>query len=301
MLDKLPIVGRLFGGLFGTAAADETEAEKANRLSLIGNMTFEVIPLKSLAEAEAALPAGAKVSVTASPAKGLEATQEITERMLAAGFDAIPHISARMVRDQTHTKELAEWFRSSGVSTLFIVGGDADPPGGYHDAVEFLADVLECDHGLSTIGVTAYPDGHAFISDEALRTALHDKQRLLAEAGVDGYCSTQMCFDPATIAAWMRAERAAGMTLPIHLGLSGVVDRTKLLTMGARLGIGQSLSYLRKNRKAITSMMTTASYDPNDLLVPLSTELLQLDVQGLHVFTFNQVAATDEWRLAQLG
>ena len=297
MLDKLPVIGRLFGG----TTHHETDAEKANRHSLIENLTFEVIPLKSLTDAEAALPAGAKVSVTASPAKGLEATQEITERMLAAGFDAIPHISARMVRDKTHTKELAEWFRQTGVSTLFIVGGDADPPGSYKDSVEFLADVLECDHGLSTIGVTAYPDGHAFISDDALHTALHDKQRLLAEAGVEGYCSTQMCFDPSTIAAWMRAERAAGMTLPIHLGLSGVVDRAKLLTMGARLGIGQSLSYLRKNRKAITSMMTTASYDPNDLLVPLSSEMLELDVQGLHVFTFNQVAATDEWRLAQLG
>ena len=74
MLDKLPVIGRLFGG----TTHHETDAEKANRHSLIENMTFEVIPLKSLSDAEAALPAGAKVSVTASPAKGLEATQEIT-------------------------------------------------------------------------------------------------------------------------------------------------------------------------------------------------------------------------------
>lgn len=294
-LHKLPIIG----SLFAAGSYTETDREKANRLALIEGMTFEVIPLKSLTEAEAALPAGAKVSVTASPAKGLEATQEITDRMLGNGYHAIPHISARMVRDQAHTKELAQWFRDAGVSTLFIVGGDADPPGGYNDAVEFLADLLDCDHGLSEIGVTAYPDGHAFISDEKLHKALHDKQKLLAEAGIPGYCSTQMCFDPKTISAWMKAERDAGMTLPIHLGLSGVVDKTKLLTMGARLGIGQSLSYLRKNRKAITSMMTTASYDPNDLLVPLSNDMNELDVQGLHVFTFNQVAATDAWRLAQ--
>lgn len=294
MLHKIPILG----GLFGHSDPDETDASTAHRLALIEGLTFEVIPLKSLTEAEAALPAGAKVSVTASPAKGLEATQEVTERMLGAGLHAIPHISARMVRDQAHTKELAGWLRNTGVETMFLVGGDMDPPGDYKDAVEFLTDLLDCDHGLSTIGVTAYPDSHPLIDSDQLHRALHAKQQLFADAGIAGYCSTQMCFDPSTISKWIRAERAAGMTLPIHLGLSGVVDRTKLLTMGARLGIGQSLSYLRKNRRAITSMMTTAHYDPNDLLVPLSRDLLEHDVQGLHVFTFNQVAATDEWRLA---
>ena len=296
-LRKLPIIGGLFGGGSYTESAEE----KANRLALIDDMTFEVIPLKSLTDAEAALPAGAKVSVTASPAKGIEPTQEITERMLGNGLQAIPHISARMVRDQAHTRELATWMRDVGVSTMFMVGGDADPPGDYFDSIEFLRDLLECDHGLTTIGVTAYPDSHPLISKPQLHEALHAKQALLAEAGIDGYCSTQMCFDPATIRRWLTAERAGGMTLPVHLGLAGVIDRTKLLTMGARLGIGQSLSYLRKNRKAITSMMTATSYNPNDLLVPLATELNELDVQGLHVFTFNQVAATDEWRRAEVG
>jgi len=295
---RLPRLDRLFKT---AAIAQETEAARAHRLHLIDTMTFEVIPLKSLTEAEAALPAGASVSVTASPAKGLEATQEITERLLNAGFQAIPHLSARMVRDRQHTQELASWLKTAGVSTLFIVGGDADPPGDYPDAIEFLADLLNHDHGLTTIGATAYPDGHASISNRQLHEALHDKQALLEEAGIAGYCSTQMCFDPTTIERWLRSERAAGMTLPVHLGLSGVVDRTKLLTMGARLGIGQSLSYLRKNRRAITSMMTTASYDPNDLLVPLANSMHELGVQGLHVFTFNQVAATDTWRSQQLS
>ncbi len=296
MLHKIPVLG----GLFGHPEGDETDESAAHRLSLIADMTFEVIPLKSLTDAEAALPAGAKVSVTASPAKGLEATQEITERMLGNGFEAIPHISARMVRDKAHTRELAAWLRDVGAKTMFLVGGDADPPGDYFDAVEFLRDLLDCDHGLDTIGVTSYPDSHPLIEKDKLHAALHAKQSMLAEAGVNGYCSTQMCFDPDMIAKWIRAERASGMTLPIHLGLAGVIDRTKLLTMGARLGIGQSLSYLRKNRKAITSMMTTAHYEPNDLLLPLSKVMLEHGVEGLHVFTFNQVTSTDEWRLSHM-
>ena len=99
----------------------------------------------------------------------------------------------------------------------------------------------------------------------------------------------------------MRQVREQGIEMPVHLGISGVVDKTKLLTMGARLGIGQSLSYLRKNKTAVAKMLTATSYDPNDLLIPLSDDMLHLGVDGLHVFTFNQVEATNDWRTTVLS
>jgi len=287
--------------LFGDKKYDESAEVKAHRVGLTDRLTFELVPLKSLADAITALPAGAEVSVTCSPTKGIEETQRLTAELVGQGFVAIPHFAARMVRDADHAAELAAWCRSHELKKVFIVGGDAEEPGAYEGAVEFLADFLQTDHGLETIGVTAYPDGHAFLSDEKLRWALHEKQRMLAEAGVQGYCSTQMCFDPDMIAKWLRTERELGLTLPVHLGISGVVSKTKLLTMGARLGIGDSLKYLRKNMGSVVKMMTTVAYDPNDLLLPLSSDLLDLDVQGLHVFTFNQVEATDAWRRSVLA
>ena len=275
----------------------ETLASKAHRLSLIEDLTFELVPLKSLDDAITALPAGAEVSVTASPAKGMGETVAISERMAEQGFRVIPHVAARMVRDQAHVDELANWFTQTGITKMFLVGGDAEEPGEFKDAVDFLAALLERDHGLDTIGVTAYPDSHAFISDQALHEALFAKQQLLADAGVAGYASTQMCFDPGTISSWLRAERDAGLTLPIHLGLAGVVDKARLMKMGVRLGIGQSLSYLKKNRAAVAKMMTTTNYNPNDLLLPLSADMHELNVTGLHMFTFNNVEATNAWRI----
>lgn len=287
--------------LFGSKKYDESAEAKAHRVALTDALTFELVPLKSLDAAVQALPAAAEVSVTCSPTKGIEETQRLTAALLAHGYAPIPHIAARMVRDRAHTAELADWCRELGLQKIFIVGGDAEEPGEYPGAVEFLADFLATDHGVGTIGVTAYPDGHAFLSDETMRWALHEKQRLLAEAGVDGYCSTQMCFDPDAIAKWLRVEREMGLTLPVHLGISGVVDKTKLLTMGARLGIGDSVKYLRKNMGAVVKMMTTIAYDPNDLLIPLSSDLLDFGVTGMHVFTFNQVEATNTWRQSVLG
>lgn len=274
----------------------ETAAQRAARLAVIEATNFEVIPLKSLDAALGDLPAGSRVSVTASPAKGLAATQEITERLIAGGHVAVPHISARLVRDHTHTRALAAWFRSTGIEEIFLVGGDVTEPGRYHDALGFLGDLLETDHGLRRVGVTAYPDGHPLIAPAVLDEALHGKQAVLADAGLEGHCSTQMCFDPARIVSWLTRERRAGLSLPVHLGIAGVVDRARLLNIGVRLGIGQSLRYLRKNRRAVLRLMTTPHYDPNDLLVPLSPHIEDLNIAALHVFTFNQVAATADWR-----
>ena len=274
----------------------ETPGGRAARLAVIEASVFEVIPLRSLDAALEDLPPASTVSVTASPAKGLAATQEIAERLIAGGHRAVPHISARLVRDRTHTRALAAWLRSLEIDEIFLVGGDVAEPSRYHDALSFLGDLLETDHGLRRVGVTAYPDGHPLIEQAVLGEALHGKQAVLAEAGLGGYCSTQMCFDAARILNWLRDERATGMTLPVHLGIAGAVDRARLLSIGVRLGIGQSLRYLRKNRRAVTRLMTVPHYDPNDLLVPLSPHVTALDIRALHVFTFNQVAATAAWR-----
>jgi methylenetetrahydrofolate reductase (NADPH) len=279
----------------------ESDEAKAHREHLTRSYTIELIPMKSLETAREHLPTGATLSITASPVKGLEETQRLTEVFQAEGFDPVPHISARMVRDRAHCASIAHWLRDNGLKKMFLVGGDQDPPGEYFDAVRFLEDFLEQDHGLDGLGVTSYPDHHAVISDEQLHEALHAKQTLLNAAGLHGWCSTQMCFDATVIEAWLRKERAEGLTLPVHLGVSGVVDKAKLMTMGVRIGLGASLGYLKKNRAAITKMMTSTSYDPNDLLMPLSSAAVELGIEGVHMYTFNQVEATEQWRAEALA
>ncbi len=275
----------------------ETPEAKLYRTKLIEELTFEVIPLKSLDAAVEALPERATVSVTCSPAKGIDETIRLTDEVRAKGHTAIPHIAARMVEGPEHVAKIANWMRTEEIGYLFLVGGDAEPPAGpFNNAADFLKALLDAGPELHTIGVTSYPDGHALIPTDALDEALAAKQAILTEAGVNGYASTQMCFDADKILSWLRSQRAAGIELPVHLGISGVVDRTKLLTMGTRLGIGNSLSYLKKNRKAISKLLTQSDYDPNNLLVPMSDDLAELNISGLHCFTFNQVAATEAWR-----
>lgn len=278
-------------------APAETPAQVAYRRALVASMAFEIVPLASAAAAVAALPPGSTVSVTCSPTKGIPGTRDLAERLLAAGHRPVPHLAARMVAGPEQVRELARWLRTEGINRIFVVAGDAEHAAGpYPDGLTLLRALLDADPGITEVGLPAYPDGHPLIDPARLRAALLAKQALLAEAGLAGSASTQMCFDPGRITAWLGSARGDGLTLPVHLGLAGVIDRTRLMTMSVRLGVGASLRYLRKNRGAMGRLLSSPHYDPDRLLLPLSPSLEPLGVRGIHCFTFNQVAATVAWQ-----
>lgn len=270
--------------------------------ALVADARYELVPLKSAKGQLPHLPAGVSVSVTCSPTKGLSATLDLTARLLDLGHNAAPHLSARLVHDRAEVRRLAAFCASHSVREMFIVAGDPpEPVGDYDSALAFLRDFLACDHGLTRIGVTAYPDGHAFIPAEVVRQALLDKQALLAEAGVDGFATTQMCFDIGKWRSWAATARTEGLTLPLHAGVPGVIDRMKLLTMGLRLGVGASMRYVKKNGGILGRLLTPTTYDPSRLVLPLGKLADELGIEGLHLFTFNNVQATSRWQQATLA
>lgn len=289
--------------LAGTGVIDVMEtAEPATRgamRDLVEHLHYEIVPMASIDEAIAALPPGSRVSVTCSPVRGIPATLEYTERLLDLGHRPTPHLAARLVSGPAETEELARWIREHGLSEVFLIAGDAtEPAGGYEGALPFLRDLLAAGPELERVGIAGYPDGHAVIDTNELRAQLAVKQAVLEEFGVDGWISTQMCFDEEMIRAWIRRERAAGITLPVRLGLPGVVDRSRLLRMGTRLGIGPSLRFLAKNRSTVVHLMAPGGYDPTDLVVALADDAHELGIEALHSFTFNAVADTRSWQEA---
>jgi methylenetetrahydrofolate reductase (NADPH) len=264
-------------------------------LALLQSPFFELIPLGSLERESAALSPGTLTTLTCSPVKGIDVSLSAAEKMIEAGLVVVPHLAAHMVESHDHLDRIVAWLSRYRVTTAFVIGGDAqDAHGPFTNAGELIDALIERKAPLTRIGIGGYPDGHPAISNEVLAQSLHDKQASLDAAGIQGWISTQMCFDPSKITSWAREIRAAGIDLPIHLGIPGVVDRTKLLTIGAKVGIGASLRFLRKNAAAMGKMAT--GYDPAVLLAPLEDVLVELNISGLHIFTFNAVAATEAWR-----
>jgi methylenetetrahydrofolate reductase (NADPH) len=255
--------------------------------------TFELVPLKHAIDQAAHLPPGVDVSVTASPAKGIEATIALAEQLQAAGFRAVPHVAARMIRDRAHLREIIAWLEAAGIDRAFIVGGDAKEPGDYPDGLSLLREMAEIGHPLSEIGIPCYPQGHAFIADGPLLDALR------AKASFASYMTTQMCFDPKAIASWLAQRRAEGLTLPVHIGVPGVAEPHRLLAITARIGVADTHRFLTKNTRFVARLLRSGGfYRPDGLLDGLAPVVADPEarVVDLHIYTFNAVAATERWR-----
>jgi len=256
---------------------------------LLAESSFEIIPMKNTLEKAAALPAGCNVSVTASPAKGMDATLDLTIALSERGYGAVPHLSARMIKDRLQLSGLIKRLQRAEIDHVFVVGGDADDPGRFPDALSLLREMSDIGHDFSDIGITGYPEGHPFISGDLLRQALIDKQRYAT------YIATQMCFDVAGIETWIKGIRIDGVKLPVKVGIPGVADPVKLIGIAGRIGVGTSVRFLRKNRRAVWRLMFPGSYKPTKLLRKLGDLDPHLGFFGLHVFTFNQIEPTVAW------
>ena len=110
-----------------------------------------------------------------------------------------------------------------------------------------------------------------------------------------------MHFDTKQWIEWARSERAAGFTLPLHIGAPGAIDRMKLISLSTKLDIGSSVRFLKKNSGAIGRLLRPGGYNPNKFLSPLAKVADELNIEGIHLFTFNNIADTAEWQRKTVG
>jgi methylenetetrahydrofolate reductase (NADPH) len=258
---------------------------------------MEIFPTDTIEAKLDVLEPGSYVAVTCSPTKGVDETLDMTERLALRGFKVVPHVAAKMVRDKQHLREIVARLNNLPVISIFVPGGDAATPlGDYSTAWSLLRDIADIEHKFAEIGVGAHPEGHPEISDDVLLAELLKKQE------VSNYLVTQMCFDAKAIASWLRNVRERGVHLPAWIGIPGVASRSSLVQTSMRIGVGDSLRYLKRNPKVAAKLMLSNEYRPDDLLHDLAPCLADpaCDIQGHHIYCFNQVEKTEQWRHAFL-
>ena len=197
------------------------------------------------------------VTVTASPAKGLDATLDLAEKLAGLGYQVVPHLSARLVRDDAHLADIVARLNACGVDDVFVPAGDADPPAGRFDsALSLLERLAEMGNPFARTGITGYPETHPRIGDDITIQAMWDKRRLAA------YIVSNLCFDPATVRRWVSRVRARGVTLPLYVGLAGPVERARLLRMAAKAGASESARFLAGHVEWFLRFGTPGGYQP---------------------------------------
>lgn len=270
-----------------------SEMERSVLINDLHEAYMEVFPGTGIEEKLSILEPNSYVAVTCSPTKGVGETLDLTERLIGAGFRVVPHIAAKNVRDIDHLRQIMQRLENLEVESLFVPGGDRPKPEGeFNTAWQLLAAIDELGHDIKEIGVGAYPEGHPDVDNNTLVSELEKKQSLCT------YMVTQMCFEADIIGSWLHDMRSRGITLPVWIGLPGVIDRNRLIKASFRIGVGDSLRFLRKKPKTAARLMKSSIYYPDELVLNLAR--YQADpankIAGYHLFCFNQVETTEKWR-----
>jgi len=270
--------------------------------ALLAEPRFELMPFDSFGDQMLQLPDGAQIAITTSPSLGLEATLEWAERAPEAGYEVIPHIAARYVEGPEQLEEVAARLTEAGITDLFVPGGDREEPvGEFESAHDLLRALEELDYEFDEIGITGYPEGHDFISDETLAEAMSKKEPYAT------YIVTQLCYDPDAVIAWLETIRKRGIELPVEVGIPGVLKYQRLLSISQKVGVGDSVNFLRKTSGILGFVRellgSRGQYKPDGLidgLAPYATDPYY-DIAGVHIYTFNQASDSEDWRHDRLN
>ena len=276
------------------------ERKRANRrlAEFLRHPGYEVIPLQGTEESVVEhVPKDIALTVTASPGKGTWATVELAERLAGHGFGVAPHLSARLIRDRLELGEILRRLRGAGIRNAFVVAGDIDEPAGeFEGATGLLEAMSEIGHDLDEVGITGYPESHPKISDEMTIQAMYEKVPYAT------YIISQICFDPEVTSDWARRVWLRGVKLPIRIGMPGYVNRQKLVRISAGIGLGESARFLHRQRNWLLKLFMPGGYSPGRLIEGLKPGFAdpESNIQGLHIYTFNELEQTEAWRREML-
>jgi methylenetetrahydrofolate reductase (NADPH) len=236
------------------------------------------------------------VSITFLPGDDFDSRILAACRVRDAGFTPVPHISARRLHSVEELDSfLAALTDSAAVDRVFVVAGDiAEPAGPFEDALSVIRSGALARHGIESVGIAGYPEGHPNISNAALERALYEKLEALDAAGQSSWIATQFGFDADPIVDWLARLRLRTM-VPVRVGVAGPASIAALLRFAARCGVGVSAKVMAKYGLSLTQLLGSAGPGPliNELEERLSPET-HGDVQ-LHFYPFGGLAKTTDW------
>jgi methylenetetrahydrofolate reductase (NADPH) len=298
MEHKLPLVN--FFGSKDDKIIEETRSFK----ELIAGCSIEVMPRTAakIENFQALLPKGTRVYIAHIDGTTIEDMVATAKRLTDQGFAAMPHFPARIIPNLATLEDWAKRYHNeAGVEEALVLGGGiASPAGELHSSMQMLDSGIFDRYGFKRLHVAGHPegnkdidkDGSTTISDQALKTKYAFAERTGAEMAI----VTQFAFDAKPVIAWAERIKAAGINLPIHLGIAGPAKLQTLIRYGLACGVGPSLAILQK--RALDFSKLLVPYEPTDFLTTLSKYIDDNPntlIQKIHVFPLGGLHASANW------
>jgi methylenetetrahydrofolate reductase (NADPH) len=244
---------------------------------------------------------GCRVFVALIDAGDLSGQIEAVKQLKAAGFQPVPHVPARFVKDEADLRARIKALAEAGSDTMLVLGGGAPEPIGQYDAaIQLMQTGVFQANGVKNIGIAGHPEGNPDITkihgEAVLLKALKEKQDYIKANGLDGFIATQFLFEAGPVTEWARGLRAAGIDLPIYVGIPGPATIKTLVKYAAMCGVGNSARFIRKQALNITKLLTVNT--PDDFVAGLAqvhSSQPELGIAGPHLYPFGGFDKLFDW------
>jgi methylenetetrahydrofolate reductase (NADPH) len=285
------------------ASAVTTVEDRADPIEAIADFMrdFSLEATRPSADDAAALadiaPAGASVYVSAVPTRPAPEAIEAATRLRKAGFEPVPHLAARSFATARELDDfLARVSGEAGVVRLLVIAGDHDQPAGdFRSAIEVIDGGALQRHGITGIGIAAYPDGHPRISQQDLDRALAEKIQSAETTGMAVHIVTQFCFDAQAILQWVARLREFGVEHPVRLGLAGPTNLATLLRYAKRCGVRASAQGLARQAGLLRQLFAMSAPDALVRALAQARADKHLGEIAPHFFSFGGLLRTARW------
>ncbi|HSD42819.1 MAG TPA: methylenetetrahydrofolate reductase, partial [Burkholderiales bacterium] len=181
------------------------------------------------------VPAGTDVYIAWLPGMPYHHVASVARRLRQVDMNPVPHVTPRQFASRESAADFLKRLRDDAqVTRLLLVAGDGEPVGPYGSSAEFMQTGLLEAHGIRSVGIAGYPEGHPRIPETSLAAALERKIEEAARRGIELFIVTQFCFDGQAILDWLARLRAQGIALPVRVGVAGPARVRALLAYGVR-------------------------------------------------------------------
>ena len=221
-----------------------------------------------------------------------EKTLHTVARIADAGYTAVPHLSCVGATRATLAQLLAT-YRERGLRRIVALRGDLPSGtavgGEFRYAGELVRFIRETQGSRFHIEVAAYPEYHP-----QQRYAAHDLRHFAdkIQAGADS-AITQFFFNADAYFHFVEQARALGVTVPIVAGIMPFHNFAKIAQFAARDGIEIPRWVALKMEGLLDDTASIRAFGL-DVITQLCERLIAGGAPGIHFYTMNQSALTQE-------
>ena len=254
------------------------------------------------------LPEGTRVYIAHIEGTPIEDMVATARRVAREGYPVMPHFPARIIKDQATLEDwIARYQGEAGVDqALLLAGGVEKPHGDFHSSMQLLESGEFDRAGFKRLHVAGHPEGNRDIDPDGgmrvVEEALRWKQKFSETTDAEMALATQFAFDAGPIVKWADGLRAAGIRLPIHIGIAGPAKLQTLIKFAIACGVGPSLKVLQKRAMDVSKLLLP--YEPNEVLTALAAHKAETPeslIERVHFFPLGGIKANAQWVIENGG